>query len=170
VYQGLSALLRREGAIDWSTGEEINDVLYFEQRVESHHIFPVSWCKKQGIDPKKYNSLVNRTPLSAKTNKKIGSKAPSLYLKQLERSGTSPSRLDEMLRSHAIDPGRLRTDDFEGFFVARTQALMELIARAMGKDFPGRPFEGSCWEYKNGNVKVINQTLALYYAINPVDS
>ncbi len=169
VYQGLSALLRREGAIDWSTGEEINDVLYFEQQVESHHIFPVAWCKKQGIDPRKYNSLVNRTPLSAKTNKKIGSKAPSLYLKQLEMSGTSPSRLDEMLRSHAIDPGSLRTDDFEGFFVARTQALMELIARAMGKDFPGRPFEGSCWEYKNSKVKILNQEIVLYPAINPVD-
>jgi hypothetical protein len=133
VYQGLSALLRKEGAIDWSTGEEINDVLYFEQRVESHHIFPVSWCRKQGIDPKKYNSLVNRTPLSAKTNKKIGSKAPSVYLRQLERERTSPERLDDMLRSHAIDPEMLRHDDFEGFFVARTQALMELIAKAMGK-------------------------------------
>src|SRR4028118_411826 len=47
-----------------STGEEINDVLYFEQRVESHHIFPVSWCRKQGIDPKYYNCVVNRTGLS----------------------------------------------------------------------------------------------------------
>ncbi len=156
VYQGLSALLRRSGAIDWSTGEEINDVLYFEQRVESHHIFPVSWCKKQGIDPKKYNSLVNRTPLSAKTNKKIGSKSPTAYLKQFERSGTSPSRLDEMLRSHAIDPEMLRRDDFEGFFVARTQALMELIAKAMGKSFPGRSFEGDSWESKNGNPNVVN--------------
>lgn len=156
VYQGLSALLRRDGAIDWSTGEEINDVLYFEQRVESHHIFPVSWCKNQGIDPKKYNSLVNRTPLSAKTNKKIGSKSPTAYLKQFERSGTSPSRLDEMLRSHAIDPEMLRRDDFEGFFVTRTQALMQLIAKAMGKSFPGRAFEGDSWESKNRNPNVVN--------------
>jgi hypothetical protein len=156
VYQGLSALLRRDGAIDWSTGEEIKDVLYFEQRVESHHIFPVSWCKNQGIDPKKYNSLVNRTPLSAKTNKKIGSKSPTAYLKQFERSGTSPSRLDEMLRSHAIDPEMLRRDDFEGFFVARTQALMQLIAKAMGKSFPGRPIEGDSCESKNGNPNVVN--------------
>ena len=133
VYQGLSALLRKEGAIDWSTGEEINDVLYFEQRVESHHIFPVSWCTKQGIDPKKYNSLVNRTPLSAKTNKKIGCKPPSIYLRQLEREGTSPERLDDMLRSHAIDPTTLRRDDFERFFAARTRALMELISKAMNR-------------------------------------
>ncbi len=141
VYQGVSALLRLQGAIDWSTGKEINDVVYFEQQVESHHIFPVAWCRKQGIEPKKYNSLVNRTPLSAKTNRKIGSKAPSAYLKQFELSGTSPSRLNEMLRSHAIDPQKLRRDDFEGFFVARTQALMELIGKAMGKSFPEQPVE-----------------------------
>jgi hypothetical protein len=132
VYQGLSALLRLSGAGDWSTGEEINDVLYFEQRVESHHIFPVSWCRKHGIDPKKYNCLVNRTPLSAKTNRKIGSKAPSVYLKEFEMSGTSPEKLDEMLRSHAIEPEFLRQDDFEGFFAARTKALMELQRFATG--------------------------------------
>jgi hypothetical protein len=151
VYQGLSALLRKQGAIDWSTGEEINDVVYFEQRVESHHIFPVSWCRKQGIDPKKYNSLVNRTPISAKTNKKIGSKAPSVYLRQLEREGTSPERLDEMLRSHAIDPEMLRQDDFEGFFTARTIALLELIGKAMGRNLTIEPFEVSGQQDNNSN-------------------
>ncbi|MEM9928139.1 MAG: hypothetical protein AAF915_31225 [Cyanobacteria bacterium P01_D01_bin.50] len=83
VYQGFAALLRREGAVDWITGEEINDVVYFEEQIDSHHIFPIAWCRKQGIDPKIYNCLVNRTPLSAKSNKKIGSKAPSLYLKDI---------------------------------------------------------------------------------------
>jgi hypothetical protein len=133
VYQGLSALLRLSGAIDWITGEEINDVLYFEEKIDSHHIFPIAWCKKQGIDPKKYNCLVNRTPLSAKTNKKIGSKAPSVYLKELEMSGISPQRLDEILLSHAIDKKTLQIDDFEGFFQARSKVLLDLIGQAMGK-------------------------------------
>lgn len=141
VYQGLSALLRLSGAIDWSTGEEINDVLYFEQQIESHHIFPVAWCRKQGIDPKYYNCLVNRTPLSAKTNKKIGSKAPSAYLKHFEKEGISPTRLDQMLRSHLINPSTLRRDDFEAFFTARTKALMNLVENAMGKCLTAEPFE-----------------------------
>ena len=149
VYQGLSALLRLSGAVDWSTGEEINDVLYFEQGVESHHIFPVAWCRKYGIDPKKYNGLVNRTPLSAKTNKKIGSKAPSVYLKEFERSGTSPEKLDDMLRSHAIDPTMLRNDDIERFFTTRTKALMELISKAMGKPLTIDLFETCDQEYAN---------------------
>jgi hypothetical protein len=133
VYKGLSVLLRREGAVDWSTGEEINDVLYFEEQIDSHHIFPVAWCKKQGIDPNKYNCLVNRTLLSAKTNKLIGAEPPSIYLRRFSVNGTYPSRLDAMLRSHAIDAQTLRQDDFEAFFAARTRALMELIKDAMGK-------------------------------------
>lgn len=162
VYQGLSALLRLSGAVDWSTGEEINDVLYFEQKVESHHIFPVSWCRKHDIDPKKYNCLVNRTPLSAKTNKKIGSKAPSVYLKKFEMSGTSPEKLDDMLRSHAIEPEFLRLDDFEGFFAARTKALMELIGKAMGKPLILEAFEPSA-ECKNGNGNSLHPAIVTNY-------
>ncbi|MGQ4650329.1 GmrSD restriction endonuclease domain-containing protein [Lyngbya aestuarii] len=161
VYQGLSALLRLSGAVDWSTGEEINDVLYFEQKVESHHIFPVSWCRKHGIDPKKYNCLVNRTPLSAKTNKKIGSKAPSVYLKEFEKLGTSPEKLDDMLRSHLIEPECLRQDDFEGFFTARTKALMELIGKAMGKHLILEPFEPSVAEYQNGNGNCLDAAIVI---------
>jgi hypothetical protein len=153
VYQGLSALLRLSGAIDWITGEEINDVLYFEEKIDSHHIFPVAWCRKQGIDPKKYNCLVNRTPLSAKTNKKIGSKAPSVYLKELEISGIPPRRLDEILRSHVIDPETLRKDDFEGFFQARTKALLTLISQAMGKCLETEFFEDLGSKYYNCRTK-----------------
>ncbi|MEH2296073.1 MAG: DUF262 domain-containing protein [Nostoc sp.] len=156
VYQGLAALLRREGAIDWCTGEEINDVIYFEEQIDSHHIFPVAWCRKQGIEPKKYNCLINRTPLSAKTNKKIGSKAPSVYLEEFELSETSARRLDEMLRSHAISPKTLRGDDFEAFFQMRANNLLTLIGKAMGKslsfesfeDFAGHSHNGKSKEYK----------------------
>jgi hypothetical protein len=134
VYQGFAALLRREGAVDWMTGEEINDVIYFEEQIDSHHIFPVAWCRKQGIDPKMYNCLVNRTPLSAKTNKTIGSKAPSVYLKEFEHQGTAVASLDEILRSHYIELNILQRDNFEEFFQARAEELMYLIGKAMGKD------------------------------------
>ncbi|MDZ7957057.1 MAG: DUF262 domain-containing protein [Aulosira sp. DedQUE10] len=153
VYQGLAALLRREGAIDWCTGEEINDVIYFEEQIDSHHIFPVAWCRKQGIDPKKYNCLINRTPLSAKTNKKIGSKAPSVYLEEFEHSGTSPRRLDEILRSHAVSPKTLRRDDFEVFFHMRANNLLTLIGKAMGKSLSFESFQDFVGEHHNGNSR-----------------
>lgn len=152
VYQGLAALLRREGAIDWCTGEQINDVIYFEEQIDSHHIFPVAWCRKQSIDPKKYNCLINRTPLSAKTNKKIGCKAPSVYLKEFELSGTSTKRLDEMLRSHAISPKSLQRDDFEAFFQMRANNLLALIGKAMGKSLSFESLKDFVGEHHNDNT------------------
>lgn len=141
VYQGLTALLRRQGAIDLHTGEAIDDVIYFEEQINSHHIFPVSWCRKQGIDAKDYNCLLNRTPISATTNKKISAKPPSVYLREFEESGITPWKLERMLHSHAIEPRFLYQDDFEGFMAARTEALLELIGKAMGRNLLREYFE-----------------------------
>ncbi|AFZ00433.1 Protein of unknown function DUF2081 [Calothrix sp. PCC 6303] len=151
VYQGFAALLRREGAVDWITGEEINDVVYFEEQIDSHHIFPVAWCRKQGIDPTMYNCLVNRTPLSAKTNKRIGSKPPSVYLKEFEQYGTAVANLEEIMRSHCIELSILQCDNFETFFQARATALMELIGKAMGKDLSIKLHGNSDRDYLNHN-------------------
>jgi hypothetical protein len=149
VYQGFAALLRREGAVDWITGEEINDVAYFEEQIDSHHIFPVAWSRKKGIDPKKYNCLVNRTPLSAKTNKTIGCKAPSHYLKEFELCGTGATSLDRILQSHCITLETLQCDDFEAFFNARALALMELISKAMGKNLSLELIHDISGDYQN---------------------
>jgi hypothetical protein len=86
-----------------------------------------------GIEASQYNCLINRTPLSEGTNGLIGGKAPSVYLAKLQQQGISKKRLDEILRSHLIEPETLWNDDFEGFFAARTQALLDLIGKVMGK-------------------------------------
>jgi hypothetical protein len=41
--------------------------------------------------------------------------------------------MDEILRSHLIDPLALRADDFDRFFEARSEALLAKIEKAMGK-------------------------------------
>lgn len=41
--------------------------------------------------------------------------------------------MDEILRSHLIEPETLRADNFEAFLSKRVHALMELVNRAMGK-------------------------------------
>jgi hypothetical protein len=99
-----------------------------------HHIFPQAWCKANGIDAKRCDSIVNKTPISAGTNRKIGGEASSEYLADLQKcAGIEPARMDEMLRSHLIDPAALRADDFDRFFEARSRALLEKIEKAMGK-------------------------------------
>ena len=134
AYKGLNALLLRDGGQDFRTGYEIDLNTYFDEKIDIHHIFPQAWCKANGIDPKYCDSVVNKTPISAKTNRIIGGNAPSVYLARLQKnSSIDQSRMDQILRTHVIDPAALRADDFNAFFQQRSKALLERISRAMGK-------------------------------------
>lgn len=134
AYKGLSALLLREGAKDFRTGNAIEDSIYFDDKVDIHHIFPQAWCAARKIDRRRYNSIINKTPLDAKTNRIIGGNAPSVYLARLQRSAeVDEARMNAILRSHLITPEALRNDDFDAFFAVREKALLERIEQAMGK-------------------------------------
>jgi hypothetical protein len=96
------------------------------------------WCKARGIKPAVFDSIINKTPLSFRTNRIIGGVAPSEYLDKLQKGTTTapaiegPS-LDGFLRSHLIDPGLLRPDSFDAFLVDRQKRLLALIESATGK-------------------------------------
>ena len=85
AYKGIYALLLREGARDWKTGEESSIQSYFDENIDIHHVFPQDWCKNQKppIEPARCDSIVNKTPLTASTNRSIGKKAPSKYLRDI---------------------------------------------------------------------------------------
>jgi hypothetical protein len=133
AYRAISALLRRDGALDFLTGEPITSVKYFAEKIENHHIFPQKWCKKMGIPRNKYNSIVNKTPLRMRTNRFLGSQSPSEYLQRLEEQGLNTERIDVIMNSHSIEPDCLRKNDFESFFETRTRHLLEMIEVAMGR-------------------------------------
>ena len=48
----------------------------------------------------------------------------------------SEERMDEILRSHVIEPVALRLDEFDEFFKLRTEELLGRIENAMGKPIP----------------------------------
>jgi hypothetical protein len=134
AYKGVHALLMRYKCLDLRTGQEIEEHVYFDEFVDIHHIFPKDWCDRRRIDAGRRDCIVNKTPIAARTNRMIGGNSPSAYLATLQRSaGISQGRMDEILRSHAIDRACLRADDFEAFFRARQARLQALIERAMGK-------------------------------------
>lgn len=134
AYKGLFSLFIRDGGLDFRTGEAIDMQLYFEDRIDIHHLFPQDWCRKHGIDPRRCDSIVNKTALSARTNRIIGANAPGDYLVRIEKScEITKERMDEILRSHAIEPSVFRANDFDAFFKAREQALLNRIEKAMGK-------------------------------------
>lgn len=141
VYKSISALLRKNGAIDLATGEALSDVNFFNDPIECHHLFPTAYAKRQAIPASQYNCLVNLTPLSQLSNKKIGGKAPNEYLQALVDQGISRSRLDSILRSHLVEPETLWQNDFEMFLISRTENLLKLVSEAMGKTAIGRAFE-----------------------------
>lgn len=137
AYKGFHALLMRSGCRDFVTGKSVDTMTVFADALDIHHIFPRAWCDKNGIPPQRYNSIINKTALSKATNIAIGGHAPSHYLARIEeKHGLSPQQLDDILRSHLIDPALLRADDFEGFWKARKAALAALAADAQGKPVP----------------------------------
>lgn len=134
AYKGVYALLMRDGCQDFRTGEPIEAQTFFDDKMDIHHIFPERWCLNAGVDPKVYNSIVNKTAISARTNRKIGGKAPSVYLQSLERdANVDQAGMDEILRSHLIPADKVRADDFAAFFKERAENLLRRIETAMGK-------------------------------------
>lgn len=134
AYKGLYALLMRDGGRDFRTGEPIEVQTYFDDKMDIHHIFPEKWCKGAGIDPRIYNSIINKTAIAARTNRKIGGKAPSIYLQTLGRdANVDQSEMDRILASHRIPATELRRDDFSAFFSERAELLLQRIEAAIGK-------------------------------------
>lgn len=138
AYKGVNALLMKAGAEDFRSGQKFDHTVFFGENVDIHHIFPQDWCKKQGIKPAIYDSIINKTPLSFRTNRIIGGVAPSEYLAKLEKGDKQTpaierNRLDDYLRTHLIEPAILRGDDFETFMGDRQRRLLALIEQATGK-------------------------------------
>jgi hypothetical protein len=156
AYKGIHALLMREGAKDFRSGQCYDQTLFFDEDVDIHHIFPQKWCEEHNKDVKVYDTVINKTPLSYRTNRIIGGVAPSEYLSKLELGKKSPngqietppiprSMLDAYLTSHCISPTYLRADDFESFMKERRKALLTIIGEATGHpvyDVADAPEEG----------------------------
>ena len=134
AYKGLHALLMRDGGLDLRTGVPIDEAIYWDESIDIHHIFPRAWCERHGVGAERHNSIINKTAISATTNRIIGGDAPRLYVRRLkERYQLQDQRMAEILRSHLIEPGQLDGDDFETFFATRQACLLKRIEGAIGK-------------------------------------
>jgi hypothetical protein len=137
AYKGFYALLLGNEARDWMEDKALDKVQYVELAVDIHHIFPKAWCNANGIDAEHRESIVNKTAISAPTNRAIGGAAPSAYLRYIEkRAQISPEDLDTLLASHLVPADNLRADDFDGYFTVRRELICQLAEKAMGKAVP----------------------------------
>ena len=134
AYKAIHAQLMHSGCRDFITGKPADIMTFFKDKIDIHHIFPRKWCKQNGIKLKTLNAVVNKTALSKRSNIIIGGHAPSEYLKRIQdKNEISSIDLDDILRSHLIEPKYLRADDFEAFYKDRLGKLADLVGSAMEK-------------------------------------
>lgn len=142
AYKGLAALLMKHGGRDFVSGTPIDLNTYFNNAIDIHHIFPRAWCEKQKLPKDKWNSVINKAPLAAGTNRFISGDAPSVYLGRIQKAKqVPPQSLDEFLVSHVISVPALRGDDFDAFIRLRAASMLDLIENATGKAVSGRDSE-----------------------------
>lgn len=134
AYKGINALLMRQGCLDFRTGEPIQEQVYFDEKIDIHHIFPRDWCNKNDVPREIRDCIINKTSISARTNRIIKGKAPSDYLNKLqEKYEIEKNRMNIILTTHCIEPSQIREDNFEKFIKSRELQLVKLIEQAMGK-------------------------------------
>ena len=147
AYKGLNALLMREGACDFRSGQAFDQIVFFDEAVDIHHIFPKAWCESQKLPAEIYDSVVNKTPLGYRTNRIIGGVAPSVYLERLEKGKMGANgqiieppigkpTLAGYLETHCIPAPALYANDFNGFIQGRQKLLLALIYRVTGQPIP----------------------------------
>ena len=142
AYKGIMSLLMKKGSMDLINGDPIQTTNYFDEAIDIHHIFPRHYCEKEQFQKKYWNSIVNKAPLTARTNRILSGKAPSNYIERLINNHDVDSvALDRHLESHLIDPHLLKADEFSSFINTRAKRLLDIIEDAMGKSVQGRDSE-----------------------------
>ena len=115
---------------------------YKSENIDIHHVFPRDYCEKQGYDKAKWNSVVNKTPITYSTNREIGGVAPSVYLAKIVLKGqVAADALDSYLETHWLDVNACRSDDFQEHIINRAKMLLDAIEKATGKTISGRDSE-----------------------------
>jgi hypothetical protein len=89
AYKGVYALMMDGNTRDWLSATKINFSTYFSESIDIHHIFPVAWCEKNNIPRNEFDCIINKTPLSGRTNRIVSGDAPSKYLERLKKKGWS---------------------------------------------------------------------------------
>lgn len=141
AYNGVMGLILQDSPLDFMSADKMDIATYLDESTDIHHIFPRNYCEQHGYDSFKWNSVVNKTPIYASTNRSIGGRAPSEYIGTMANKGLSQTQMREAITSHMVDYDLLQSDDFENFILDRAMRLLDRIEQAMGKQVSGRESE-----------------------------
>ena len=142
AYKGIMAIIMQNNAKDWISGTEMSVTNYIEERSDIHHIFPKDYCEKMGYDKRKWNSIINKTPIFFSTNRYIGGVAPSEYISKIVRNkGLAEEEILSFVNTHFINTEMLINDIFERFVIDRAIKLLDAIENVTGKKITDRNSE-----------------------------
>lgn len=119
---------RAEGK-DWFTGLKLNsNTVGHNHKIEYHHIFPRKLLRDAGFEKAEINEIANMAFIGGRTNRKISSKSPEEYLKDIiEKRG------EEALKSQFVptDPKLWKIENYREFLKFRRTALISEINKFM---------------------------------------
>ncbi|MFR9545621.1 MAG: DUF262 domain-containing protein [Rikenellaceae bacterium] len=144
AYKGVMALILKGMPLDFVTAENMNTATYLQEGTDIHHIFPQKYCIDNNLPEKMWNSVINKSMIYATTNRSIGGRAPSDYIRVIRdkiHSNKVQDRVAEAIATHKIDYEFLVTDQFYEFIVDRAIQLLDMIEGATGKRISGRNSE-----------------------------
>lgn len=137
VYNGVFNLLVLSEARDWMTGDVPQ-----HGDLDDHHIVPKDWAKDQEGLGTLIDSILNRTPLTAETNRHvINSRLPNKYLPELIKANEETA-VRTTLQSHLISPAAFNIllrepftrPDFEEFLTERQRTILDAIEDLLIKE------------------------------------
>jgi len=130
IYNGIFDLLILQGARDWTTGHapQYDDL-------DDHHIIPSSWGEKKHLKDVSIDTVLNRTPLTAETNRNvIRSRLPNEYLPEMIASN-GEELVRDIFASHLVSPkafeillrNPFKPVDFMDFIAERERTIKQAI-------------------------------------------
>lgn len=148
AYKGIMALVYRESCRDFMKGTTMDIVKSMDESPDIHHIFPESYCTKQGYPKSKWNSIINKTPLLPESNRQIGGDAPSKYSQKIMKAAQiDEDQLRLRVESHLVNYDAFIHDDFDTYFIDRAKSILKVIEAAMEKTISDKGSEQTINNY-----------------------
>jgi hypothetical protein len=132
LYRSTMALLMRRRPLDLHKAIPLTRTVIESNAVDDHHIFPAAYLAEQGLSGQA-DTVLNHTLIDKLTNIRIGKKAPSVYLADMESEMSGV--LANVLSSHCLPAekdGPLWRNDYDGFLAWRLERLVGELSLVTG--------------------------------------
>jgi len=137
LLKGVMALTVQAGGKDFHKGQPLTPQVYVEEKVNSHHLYPrarlVDTEPDTRLDAGGFSPelVLNRALIDAETNRRIGARKPSKYVKDIREAEAD---VEALLESHLIETAALEADDYPAFLNSRLAAVVAKIEELTGLD------------------------------------